>query len=230
MSIDRSKFVTPTQLAKMLGITRIAIHQKIKKGEIKAENIGDSLKPTYLIPKISLSKIIQDRIQNEQKKNTENILNKNNHHDLGFEKELWAAADRLRGNIDVSEYKNIVLGLLFLKYISDSFNKRREVLAEMTRDKKNEDFYVPTDEARKAILETKDFYTSEGVFYVPLQSRWEYLQAKVMNPGLGKILDGAMDLIEKDNLEKLEGVLPKIYTKTTLDYTVLGELVNIFSR
>ena len=95
------------------------------------------------------------------------FLQKNNHHDLGFEKELWAAADRLRGNIDVSEYKNIVLGLLFLKYISDSFYKRREVLGEMTRDKKNENFYVPTDEARKAILETKDFYTSEGVFYVP---------------------------------------------------------------
>ena len=121
MSIDKTQFVTPTQLAKMLGISRIAIHQKIKKGEIKAENVGDSAKPTYLIPKSSLSPEIQERIQNEQKKNTEKILTKNNHHDLGFEKELWAAADRLRGNIDVSEYKNIVLGLLFLKYISDSF-------------------------------------------------------------------------------------------------------------
>lgn len=230
MSIDKSQFVTPTQLAKMLGITRIAIHQKIKAKEITVVNIGDSSKPTYLIPKASLSEAIQGRIQNEQKKNTESVLNKNNHHDLGFEKELWAAADKLRGNIDVSEYKNIVLGLLFLKYISDSFYKRREVLAEMTRDKKNEDFYVPTEEARKTILETKDFYSSEGVFYVPVKSRWEYLQTKVMDPSLGKILDGAMDLIEKDNLEKLEGVLPKIYTKTTLDYTVLGELVNIFSR
>lgn len=230
MSIDKSKFVTPTQLAKMLGITRIAIHQKIKKGEIEVQNIGDSSKPTYLIPKASLSQEIQDRIQNEQKKNTQKVLTKNNHHDLGFEKELWSAADRLRGNIDVSEYKNIVLGLLFLKYISDSFYKRREVLAGMTRDKENKEFYVPNDIARKAILETKDFYTSEGIFYVPEKSRWEYLQTKVMNPELGKILDGAMELIEKDNPIQLENVLPRVYTKTNLDHTVLGELVNIFSK
>ncbi len=230
MSIDKSKFVTPTQLAKMLGVTRIAIHQKIKKGEIKVQNIGDSAKPTYLIPKASLSQEIQDRIQSEQKKNTETVLTKNNHHDLGFEKELWSAADRLRGNIDVSEYKNIVLGLLFLKYISDSFYKRREVLAEMTRDIKNKDFYVPTEDARAQILETKDFYTSVGVFYVPIKSRWQYLQTKVMNPELGKILDGAMELIEKDNPIQLENVLPRVYTKTNLDHTVLGELVNIFSK
>jgi len=117
-----------------------------------------------------------------------------------------------------------------LKYISDSFYKRREVLTEMTRDKKNEDFYVPTDEARKAILETKDFYTSEGVFYVPEKSRWEYLQTKTMSPDLGKVLDNAMELIEKDNPVQLENVLPRVYTKTNLDHTVLGELVNIFSK
>jgi type I restriction enzyme M protein len=231
MSIDKSQFVTPTQLAKMLGISRIAVHQKIKKGEIKVESVGDPSKPTYWIPKSSLSEELQSRIQKEQKKITEDVIGKkSNHHDLGFEKELWSAADRLRGNIDVSEYKNIVLGLLFLKYISDSFYKRREILTQMTQDKKNEDFYVPTDEARKTILETKDFYTAEGVFYVPEKSRWEYLQTKVMNPELGKILDGAMELIEKDNPVQLENVLPKVYMKTNLDHTVLGELVNIFSR
>ena len=231
MSINKSQFVTPTQLAKMLGITRVAVHQKIKKGEIKAENVGDPSKPTFLIPRSSLSQELQDRIQKEQKKITEKVVGKkNNHHDLGFEKELWNAADRLRGNIDVSEYKNVVLGLLFLKYISDSFYKRREVLTNMTRDEKNKDFYVPTEEARKAILETKDFYTSEGVFYVPVKSRWEYLQTKVMDSDLGKILDGAMELIEKDNPVQLENVLPKVYMKTNLDHTVLGELVNIFSR
>ncbi len=230
MLIDKSKFITPTQLAKMLGISRIAIHQKIKKGEIKAENVGDSAKPTYLIPKASLSPEIQNRIQKEQKKNTEKVLTKNNHHNLGFEKELWAAADKLRGNIDVSEYKNIVLGLLFLKYISDSFYKRREILTEKIADKKNVDFYVPTDEARKVILETKDFYTSEGVFYVPEKSRWEYLQTKTMSTDLGKVLDNALDFLEKENPEKLENVLSKVYTKANLDPTVLGELVNIFSR
>ena len=139
MSIDKSQFVTPTQLAKMLGISRIAIHQKIKKGEIKAENIGDPSKPTYLIPKASLSDDLQKRIQDEQKKATESVVGKDSHHDLSFEKELWEAADKLRGNIDVSEYKNIVLGLLFLKYISDAFYKRREELDVLTRDEKNED-------------------------------------------------------------------------------------------
>ena len=230
MSIDKTKFVTPTQLAKMLGISRIAVHQKIKKGDIKAENVGDSSKPTYLIPKSSLSEDLLERISKEQKKVTEKVLDKSHHHDLSFEKELWMAADKLRGNVDVSEYKNIVLGLLFLKYISDSFYKRREVLTEMTRDKKNTDFYVPTEEARKAILETKDFYTSEGVFYVPEKSRWEFLQTKTMSSDLGKVLDNAMELIEKDNPAQLENVLPRVYTKVNLDHTVLGELVNIFSQ
>lgn len=230
MSIDKSQFITPTQLAKMLGISRIAVHQKIKKGDIKAENVGDPSKPTFLIPKSSLSEEIQNRIQEEQKKNTKDVLHKNHHKDLSFEKELWMAADKLRGNVDVSEYKNIVLGLLFLKYISDSFYKRREVLTEMTRDPKNEDFYVPNDESRKVILETKDFYSSEGVFYVPEKSRWEFLQTKIMSADLGKILDTAMELIEKDNPEQLENVLPRVYMKTNLDHTVLGELVNIFSQ
>ncbi len=230
MSIDKSQFVTPTQLAKMLGISRIAVHQKIKKGEIKAENIGDPSKPTYLIPKAFLSEDIQNRISEQQKSVTKKVLDKNQKHDLSFEKELWMAADKLRGNVDVSEYKNIVLGLLFLKYISDSFYKRREVLSEMTRDPKNEDFYVPTEEARKAILETKDFYISEGVFYVPEKSRWEHLQNFRFQNNIGITLDKAMELIEKDNPVQLENVLPRVYTKVNLDPTVLGELVNIFSQ
>lgn len=230
MSIDKTKFITPTQLAKMLGISRVAVHQKIKKGEITAENIGDPSKPTYLIPKSSLSPEIQERIQEEQKKVTESVVGKEAHHDLNFEKELWAAADKLRGNIDVSEYKNIVLGLLFLKYISDAFYKRREELEAFTRDTRNEDFYVKDEKARAQILETKDFYKSVGVFYVPEKSRWEYLQTKTMQSDLGQVLDKAMEHIEADNRAELEGVLPKVYTRTTLDSSVLGELVNIFSR
>ena len=123
MSIDKTNYITPTQLAKVLGISRVAVHQKIKKGEIKAEDIGVSSKASYLIPKLSLPKNIQKRIQEEQKKTTKTVLDKNkdHRHDLDFEKDLWSAADKLRGNIDVSEYKHIVLGLLFLKYISDVF-------------------------------------------------------------------------------------------------------------
>jgi len=231
MAIDKTQFVTPTQLAKMLGISRIAIHQKIKKGEIKADNIGDPSKPTFLIPKSSLSPEIQKRIQLEQKKATESIVGKkSNHHDIDFEKELWAAADKLRGNIDVSEYKNIVLGLLFLKYISDTFYKRRKELEISIRDPKNENFYIKEESARYQIIETKDFYKSAGVFYVPEKARWEYLQTKTMQSDIGKVLDKAMEYIEDDNRAELEGVLPKVYTRTTLDSSVIGELINIFSR
>lgn len=231
MAIDKTKFITPTQLAKLLGISRVAIHQKIKKGDIPAENVGDPSKPTYLIPKDSLSDELKKRIRDQKEKITESVVGKDiHHHDLNFEKELWAAADKLRGNIDVSEYKNIVLGLLFLKYISDAFYTRRTELDALTRDPKNEDFYVKDDKAREQILETKDFYKSAGVFYVPEKSRWEYLQTKTMQSDIGQMLDKAMEHIEDDNRAELEGVLPKIYTRTTLDHSVIGELVNIFSR
>lgn len=213
-------------MAKMLGITRAAINKQIKEQKIPAEKVGRN----YLIPKASLPSDLQERIRSEQQKASENVIRKSQHHDLDFEKELWAAADKLRGNIDVSEYKNIVLGLLFLKYISDAFYKRREELDALTRDPKNEDFYVKDDKAREQILETKDFYKSVGVFYVPEESRWEFLQTKTMQSDLGQVLDKAMDHIEADNRAELEGVLPKVYTRTTLDNSVLGELVNIFSR
>jgi type I restriction enzyme M protein len=228
--MNKKDDISTADLARILGVTRQAIQKRLKGVEgLKIKQIGTG----FLYEVGSLPEDIKKQIKEEQQKAKEKVITKrikNIHHDLSFEKELWAAADKLRGNIDVSEYKNIVLGLLFLKYISDSFYKRRQVLIDKTQDSKNEEFYVPTEEARKAILETKDFYTSDGVFYVPEKSRWEYLQTKIMNGDLGKILDNAMELIEKDNPVQLENVLPKVYTKTNLDYTVLGELVNIFSR
>lgn len=226
MSINKSQFITVAEMAKMLGVTRAAINKQISEKKIPAEKVGRN----YLIPKTALPAGLEERIRTEQKKASDTVIKKSHHHDLDFEKELWAAADKLRGNIDVSEYKNIVLGLLFLKYISDAFYKRREELESFTRDSKNEDFYVKDDKARAQILETKDFYKSVGVFYVPEKSRWEFLQTKTMQSDIGQVLDKAMDLIEEDNRAELEGVLPKIYTRTTLDHAVIGELVNIFSR
>lgn len=226
MSIDKSQFITVAEMAKMLGLTRAAINKQIKEEKIPAEKVGRN----YLIPKTALPADLQERIRKGQKAATESVIEKSKHHDLDFEKELWAAADKLRGNIDVSEYKNIVLGLLFLKYISDAFYKRRQELEAFTRDPKNEDFYVKDEKARAQILETKDFYKSAGVFYVPEKSRWEYLQTKTMQSDIGQVLDKAMEYIEDDNRAELEGVLPKVYTRTTLDSSVLGELVNIFSR
>lgn len=226
MSTNKSQFITVAEMAKMLGVTRAAINKQITEGKMPAEKVGRN----YLIPKTALPVELQERIRKGQKEATRKVIEKSHHHDLDFEKELWEAADKLRGNIDVSEYKNIVLGLLFLKYISDAFYKRREELEAFTHDPKNEDFYVKDDKARAQILETKDFYKSVGVFYVPEKSRWEYLQTKTMQSDIGQVLDKAMDLIEEDNRAELEGVLPKIYTRTTLDHAVIGELVNIFSR
>lgn len=225
-------YISTADIARIFGVTRQAIQKKLKGIEnLKTKEVGTS----FMYEIGSLPDEIKDRIKEEQKTAKDKIIsrrdkNTNHNHDLSFEKELWAAADKLRGNIDVSEYKNIVLGLLFLKYISDAFYTRRTELDALTRDPKNEDFYVKDDKARAQILETKDFYKSAGVFYVPEKSRWEYLQTKTMQSDIGQVLDKAMDYIEEDNRAELEGVLPKIYTRTTLDHSVIGELVNIFSR
>lgn len=230
--MNNNDYISTADLARILAVTRQAIQKKLKGiKDLKTKEVGTSF--MYLVG--SLPQDLRDRIKKEQETAKEKVISrkaksKDHNHDLSFEKELWMAADKLRGNVDVSEYKNIVLGLLFLKYISDSFYKQREVLTLKTKDPKNEDFYVPTEETRKSILETKDFYTAEGVFYVPEKSRWEFLQTKTMSPDLGKVLDTAMELIEKDNPVQLENVLPRVYTKVNLDHTVLGELVNIFSQ
>ncbi len=228
--MKENEYISTADLARILGVTRQAIQKRLKGFEgLTTKEVGTGF--MYLVG--TLPQDIKDQVKNAQQVAKEKVISKkvkDNHHDLVIEKELWAAADKLRGNIDVSEYKNIVLGLLFLKYISDSFYKRREELEKLTRDPKNEDFYVKDDKARAQILETKDFYKAEGVFYVPEKSRWEYLQTKTMQSDIGQVLDKAMEHIEDDNRVELEGVLPKIYMKTTLDHSVLGELVNIFSR
>jgi len=156
-------------------------------------------------------------------------MNKNNK-DLEFEKELWKAADKLRGSIDNSEYKHIVLGLIFLKYISDSYNQRKKQLEEWVSDPDNKKYYIKDEKARTSITEDKDQYKGEGIFYVPEKARWEYLQDNASQSNIGQIIDQAMEKIEKENPKQLQGVLPKIYTKTTLDNRVLGELIGLFSK
>ncbi len=129
---------------------------------------------------------------------------------LGFEEKLWKAADKLRSNMDAGEYKHVVLGLIFLKYISDSFEEKKKQL-EKDKDSDPED---------------RDEYTADNVFWVPKKARWEFIQSNAKQPEIGKIIDNAMDLIEKDN-PSLKGVLPKEYTKPGIDKTRLGELVDL---
>ena len=129
-----------------------------------------------------------------------------------LEKQLWKTADKLRKNIDAAEYKHIVLGLIFLKYISDAFEEKyQQLLAEV---------------AQGADPEDKDEYKAENVFFVPQDARWNYLQSKARQPEIGKFVDDAMDAIEKENAS-LKGVLPKVFARQNLDPTSLGELIDL---
>ncbi len=141
---------------------------------------------------------------------------------LGFEDTLWKAADKLRGSMDASEYKHVVLGLVFLKYIDDAFTERREKLAA---DLAEEGI---TGEHADDLLESRDEYTAEGVFWVPPEARWEFLQSKAKQPEIGKLIDSAMDAVEVVN-PSLRGVLPKNYARPSLDVRRLGELVDLIA-
>lgn len=141
---------------------------------------------------------------------------------------LWAAADKLRGNLEAAEYKHVVLGLVFLKYVSDAFEERRNFLEEATADPKS-DYYVKTPSRRVAIVESRDEYTSENVFWVPKEARWSKLQQRAKQPEIGVLIDSAMDAIEKEN-PSLRGVLPKTFARSEVDKRLLGELVDLIGK
>lgn len=132
------------------------------------------------------------------------------------EQVLWAAADKLRKNMDAAEYKHIVLGLIFLKYISDNFYELYHKLEAGEGDYAGADPNDPYE------------YRAENVFYVPPQARWDYLRTRAKLPTIGKDIDDAMDAIEKDN-PSLKGVLPKEYAKEKLDKQSLGGLIDLIS-
>src|SRR5512136_2149273 len=131
---------------------------------------------------------------------------------LGFEATLWAAADKMRNNMDAAEYKHVVLGLIFLKYISDAFEERHAALL--------------AERAQGADPEDPDEYRAANVFWVPKVARWSHLQANAKQPTIGKLIDDAMVAIERDN-KSLKGVLPKDYARPALDKQRLGELIDL---
>jgi type I restriction enzyme M protein len=138
--------------------------------------------------------------------------NNNNGGNLGFEAELFKAADKLRGNMEPSDYKHVALGLIFLKYISDAFEARHtQLLAEDA-----------------AAAEDKDEYLADNIFWVPKEARWSHLQANAKQSSIGRLIDDAMRAIEKDN-ESLKGVLPKDYARPALNKVMLGELIDLIS-
>lgn len=139
------------------------------------------------------------------------MAKKENTTSIGFEEIIWRAADKLRGNLSASEYEGVVLGLIFLKYISDKFEEKYKELKE---DGWEED---------------KDFYEADGVFFVPQDARWSVIQNNAHNPEIGVVVDNALKAIEKEN-PKLKGVLPTNYARPELDKRRLGDVVDLFSN
>jgi len=144
---------------------------------------------------------------------------------LGFEAKLWQSAVKLRNNMDAAEYKHVVLGLIFLKYISDAFEEHRQKMETGTADP-DSDWYVKDAKQRYAVLEDRDEYLAVNVFWVPKEARWAYLQAHAKQPTIGKLIDDAMVAIERDN-PRLKGTLPKDYARPALDKERLGELIDL---
>lgn len=133
--------------------------------------------------------------------------------EIGFEEQIWRAADKLRGNIDASEYKNVVLGLIFLKYISDKFDQRYQELVE----------------EGEGFEEDRDEYTYENIFFVPEGARWKNIAAAAHTPEIGKVIDDAMRLIESEN-DRLKNILPKNFARQELDKRRLGDVVDLFTN
>lgn len=132
---------------------------------------------------------------------------------LGFEAQLWRAADALRGSMDAAEYKHVVLGLIFLKYISDAFEEHRKRLLEEPN----------------ADPEDPDEYRGDNVFWVPEEARWSYLMSHARDASIGQVVDRAMEAVERDN-PSLKGVLPKDYARPQLDKVRLGQLIDLISK
>jgi len=147
-----------------------------------------------------------------------------------IKKTLWATADKLRANMDAAEYKHLVLGLIFLKYISDTFQSRREELARRFADQ-NDDYFLHDSDADLLAeeLEDRDYYREVNVFWVPEAARWESIRANAKQADIGKRIDEALSLIEIDN-PKLKGILDKRYARAQLPDGKLGELVDLVSQ
>ena len=145
-----------------------------------------------------------------------------------FKQTLWKAADKLRAQMDAAEYKHIVLGLIFLKYISDTFVKQQDKVKSMVSDPSS-DYFISEDPAEYAEeLEERDYYIQDNVFWVPQEARWETLRSKAKQPDIGSLVDGAMTAIENENTS-LRGKLDKRFGRAQLGQGVLGELIDLIS-
>ena len=141
---------------------------------------------------------------------------------------LWAAADKLRAQMDAAEYKHLVLGLIFLKYVSDAFEERRKEIPKLVADPAD-DLYIPDPADRADVLEERDYYSLANVFWVPQVARWETLRNQAKQPDIGKLLDDALVAIEDANL-RLKGILDKRFARTQIEPARLGSLIDLISK
>jgi len=148
--------------------------------------------------------------------------------DIDFEDKLWKAADKLRKKVEVHEYKYVVLGLVFLRYLSFAFEERRRVL-EREFSNPESDEYIAYEEFRKQALEDRDRYLKAGVLYVPEAARWSFLVKNAGQPNIGEIIDKAIEVLESEYPRQLKDAIPKIYTSINLDAYDLAYLINLFS-
>ena len=145
-----------------------------------------------------------------------------------FKSTLWKSADKLRAQMDAAEYKHIVLGLIFLKYISDTFVKQQDKVKSMVSDPSSDLFISEDPEEYAAELEERDYYIQDNVFWVPQEARWETLRSQAKQADIGSLVDGAMTAIENENTS-LRGKLDKRFGRAQLGQGVLGELIDLIS-
>jgi len=141
--------------------------------------------------------------------------------DINFEDKLWKAADKLRKKVEVHEYKYVVLGLIFLRYISFAFEEKQKDLKNEVKEFSDEFGYY--------LMEDRDVYVADGVLYVPEKARWDYIKKNANQPNIGEILDEAIEVLEREYPKQLKDVIPKIYTKINLSPDDLAYLINVFS-
>jgi len=149
--------------------------------------------------------------------------------DIDFEDKLWKAADKLRKKVEVHEYKYVVLGMIFLRYLSFAFDERRKELEKEISDSKSNK-YIPSEKFRKQALEDRDYYLAQGVLYVPEKARWTHLVKNATQPKIGELLDQAVEALEKEYPKQLKDVVPKIYTSMNLDAFDYAYLIDQFSK
>lgn len=180
-------------------------------GDSKSAAASASSRTTAAAPAVSESSTsrLRNNGKNEKRNRPENGAN------VGYEAQLWQMADALRGSMDAAEYKHVVLGLIFLKYISDAFEEQHGRLA--------------ADQGSGADPEDPDEYRAQNIFWVPPEARWSHLKAQARQSGIGQIVDDAMAALERDN-PSLKGVLPRDYARPALDKTRLGQLIDLIGN